>query len=189
MLLMLKEQHVRTQCLFTLVQLGYRADAGMVRLWGTALNMRAGQERYRPTFLACSLANKVIGGNLVETVQSGANPTLDATGVYDPRQGAEAMTLPCLWTYAFADGKKRGLILLNLDAGRALPVSVVFDGTVTGSTAHAWILTADKITANNEYEAGEPQVSVKESDLPGFRSGAALTLPPYSMQVITWEVQ
>jgi len=189
MLLMLKEHHLRTQCLFSLVQHGYRAQSGIVRLWGTALNMRKGHERYRPTFLACSLANKVMGGDLVETVQSGANPTFEATGVYDRRQGVETLTLPCLWSYAFVDGKRRGLILLNLDVTRPLSVAVQFDGTVAGNQARAWLLTAPDITANNEFEVAEPQVTVQETAVPGFKSGATATLPPHSMQVLAWEVQ
>jgi len=68
MLLMMREHKLRTQCLFSLIQHKYRAHGiGDVYLWGTALNMRKGHERYRPTFLACMLANKVIGGDMVET--------------------------------------------------------------------------------------------------------------------------
>ncbi len=189
MLLMLKDQHVRTQCLFSLIQFGYRADAGVVRLWGTALNMRAGHQRYRPTFLACMLANKAIGGDLVETVQGGANPTFTATGIYDRSNQPQSMTLPCLWTYAFSDGKRRGLILLNLDTERALPVSVQFDGAAAGAGAHQWVLNADSIADNNEYESGDPQVRVTEADLPDFRPGAALNLPAHSMNVLAWEVE
>ena len=57
MLLMLKEHHLRTQALFSLVQHSYNAHGiGPVRLWGTALCMRKGMERYRPTFLGCAMA-------------------------------------------------------------------------------------------------------------------------------------
>ncbi len=188
MLLMLKDQHVRTQCLFSLIQFGYKADAGVVRLWGTALNMRSGHERYRPTFLACMLANKVVGGDLMETVQGGADPTFTASGYYDNSGKVQSMTLPCLWTYAFNDGKRRGLILLNLDVEKPLPVTVQFDGAVAGG-AHQWTLNAPNITDNNEYESGDPQVKATEADMPDFRSGASLTLPAHSMTVVAWQAE
>lgn len=72
MLLMLKEHQLRTLALFSLVQHSYNAHGiGAVRLWGTALNMRQGNERYRPTFLACALANRVMGGRLATRLLNG----------------------------------------------------------------------------------------------------------------------
>ena len=189
MLTMLKEHNLRTQCLFSLLQHSYNAaGVGAVRLWGTALNMREGQVRYRPTFLACMLANRVMGGDLVETVHSGAVPTFDATGVFDRREGRATLTgLPSLQSYAFADGDRRGLVLINLDASLALPVAVQFAGAVEGP-AQSWLLTGDTITANNEFEEPEPQVSVIEEELPGFASGTQVTVPPFSMRVLEWRV-
>ena len=122
MLLMLKDHHLRTQCLFSLVQHGYNAHGvGEVRLWGTALCMRKGHERYRPTFLACATANRVIGGDLVATQHEGANPTFSAQGVFSS-QGVETLEdIPVIWSYAFQDGERRGLILINLDTSNRIP--------------------------------------------------------------------
>ncbi|MEJ2705941.1 MAG: hypothetical protein P8Z79_26165, partial [Sedimentisphaerales bacterium] len=130
MLLMMREHGLRTQCLFSLIQHGYRAAGiGEVRLWGTALNMRAGHERYRPTFLACMLANKVIGGDMVKTVHSKNEPTFDATGYFTSRDGVETVSdVPAIWTYGFAQGNKRGLILISLDVSTPRPVIVKFAG-------------------------------------------------------------
>ncbi|MFO8014420.1 MAG: hypothetical protein R6X20_14070, partial [Phycisphaerae bacterium] len=115
MLLMLKEHHLRTQALFSLVQHSYNAhNIGPVRLWGTALNMRKGHERYRPTFLACALANRVIGGDLVATDHSDGQPTFTGRGKFRWRGKVEDYgPLPVLWSYAFREGERRGLILLN----------------------------------------------------------------------------
>jgi len=190
MLLMLKEHGMRFQCLFALAQHSYRArGVGPVRLWGTALCMRKGKERYRPTFLACALANKVIGGDLVETAHSGADPKFSATGKFRWRKPAERIeNLPTIWSYAFADGKKRGLILVNLDTSESHPVVIRFAGEVANGAARSWLLTADEIAASNEYEAGEPQVTIKEERIAPFRSGTRLKLPPFSMTALRWVV-
>ena len=191
MLLMLKRHHLRTQALFSLVQHSYNArDIGPVRLWGTALCMRKGHERYRPTFLACAMANKVMGGNLVETVHAGAEPTFTAEGIFNKRLGIEKMEgIPVLWSYAFAEGKRRGLILLNIDTSKPHPVAVAFDGTVKDEKATRWSLTAPSIAASNEFEQPEPQVKLVESRIPNFASGHRLILPPHSACALAWEVR
>ena len=191
MLLMLKRHHLRTQALFSLVQHSYNArDIGPVRLWGTALCMRKGHERYRPTFLACAMANKVMGGNLVETVHAGAEPTFTGEGLFRGRGQIETYgPLPVLWSYAFAEGRRRGLVLLNIDTSRAHPVAVAFEGTVRGRKATRWLLTAPRITANNEFEQAEPQVKLVEDEVAGFASGHRLTLPAHSAMALEWEVR
>jgi len=193
MLLMMKEHHLRTQCLFALAQHGYRAKSGVVRLWGTALCMRKGHERYRPTFLACATANRVIAGDLIETSHAGADPTFDVTGIFYKawRKPAVPETLrdvPAIWSYAFADGNKRGLILINLDTSKQQNVAVEFAGEVEGNVAKSWLLTADKITANNEYEVGEPQVRAAEEKVADFASESQVTLPPFSVRTLAWTV-
>jgi len=191
MLLMLREQQARAQCLFSLAQHHYNAqNVGPVRLWGTALNMRRGHERYRPTFLACALANKVLGGDLVETTLSGDVPTFAATGVFEgakERQTVEG--LPALWSYAFRDGERRGLILVNLDTAEAHAVTLRFAGGAAGGTATAWRLQADSVTASNEDENPTAQVEAVEETLTGFGSGAEVVLQPCSMVAAGWEAE
>ena len=191
MLLMLKDHGLRAQCLFALAQHSYKArGVGPVRLWGTALCMRKGRERYRPTFLACAAANHVLGGDLVETVHAGADPAFAATGVFSRRKGVQTIEgIPTLWSYAFADGRTRGLILISLDTSQARPVELKFDGEADGGRARSWLLAADSITANNEYEAGAPQVTVREEAVEHFRSGHRLSLPPHSMRVLRWTLK
>lgn len=193
MLVLLKEHHARTQCLFSLIQHGYRAPSGVVRLWGTALCMRKGHERYRPTFLACEAVNKVIGGDLVETVQTGANPTFSARGFfYHPwKQPAKVETLSDISTiqsYGFSAGRERGLVLFNLDTTKPHRVVVRFAGKSSGA-AHMWRLAADHLTANNEFEVGAPQVVLREHTVGGFASGHELVLPAHSLTAIRWSVR
>jgi alpha-L-arabinofuranosidase len=130
----------------------------------------------------------VIEGNLVETVHEGANPTFVGEGVFSRRRGVEKYEAPVLWSYAFEDGKSRGLILVNLDTQQPRPVEVHFEGKVT-SPAQSWVLTADQITASNEFEQPAPQVQVRESELAGFQSGSRVTVPPFSMIAIRWQLR
>jgi hypothetical protein len=189
MLLMLKDHHLRTQCLFSLVQHGYNAhNVGEVRLWGTALCMRKGHERYRPTFLACATANRVIGGDLVATQSEGASPTFSARGVFSS-QGVETIeNIPVIWSYAFQDDKRRGLILINLDTSQRHGVSIEFDGQVEGDQAHAWLLAAEEITDKNEFEEPSPNVAVRDALITNFQSGYTFSLRPHSMTALTWAV-
>ena len=191
MLLMLKEHHLRAQCLFSLVQHSYNAHGiGAVRLWGTALCLRAGHERFRPTFLACATVNRVIGGNLVETVHSGPEPTFDATGVFSKREGVQTLEdIPVIFSYAFADGRRRGLILVSLDTATPRPIEVQFGGNAARNKAETWLLTAKAITDNNEFESPQPQVRVIEQTIDDFRSGWRGTLPPFAMFALAWETE
>jgi len=191
MLLMLKRHHLRTQALFSLVQHSYNAHGiGPVRLWGTALNMRKGHERYRPTFLACALANRVMGGDLLQTVHSGGEPTFTGRGVFRWRGKVEEYgPLPVLWSYAFREGDRRGLVVLNIDVADAHPVAVAFDGKVKGGTAKRWRLTADSITAGNEFEQPEPQVELAEDTVADFAPGRRFSLPAHSAMALEWRVE
>jgi len=187
MLLELKAHKIRSQCFFILIKFAFRSrDMGMVRLWGGALNMRKGKERYRPTFLACALANKVIGGDLVETVHSGADPEI----IMPERQGRDdGYKYRAVSSYAFREGKRRGLILMNLHTSEAQPVQIEFPGNVRDASARSWLLTSEKITDNNEYESGEAKVKIREERIAPFASGVRLTLPPFSMRGLVWEEQ
>lgn len=187
MLLMLKHHHLRTQCLFSLVQHGYNAhNIGEVRLWGTALCMRKGHERYRPTFLACATANRVIGGDLIATKHEGANPTFSARGVFSSKGVESIEDLPVIWSYAFREEDRLGLVLVNLDTSQPHRVSVEFDGRVKSKQAQAWQLAAKTISDSNEFEETTPKVAVRDASISGFQSGYELSLPPHSLTAMTW---
>ncbi|MFC1633863.1 hypothetical protein ACFL5Z_03410 [Planctomycetota bacterium] len=191
MLMMMREHGLRTQCLFSLIQHGYRAAGiGEVRLWGTALNMRAGHERYRPTFLACMLANEVIGGDLVKTIHSKNEPTFDTTGYFTSKGDVETISdIPVIWSYGFAQDKKRGLILISLDVTTPRSIIVRFAGNAVQGKATSWTLAAETITANNEFEVEQPQVEITTDVLNKFSSGSRVVLAPHSMKVLSWEVE
>jgi hypothetical protein len=191
MLVNLKEHGARTQCLFSLVQHSYNAkDIGAVRLWGTALNMRQGQERYRPTFLACALCNRAIRGNLVATRHTGVDPTFEATGIFSKSKGMETTRgWPTILSYGFAESQRRGLIIVNLDTTTDRPVSVTFQGNVRPGTATSYLLSAENIADNNEFETPEPKVKVTEQKMETFSSGERIIMPRHSMRALVWELQ
>jgi hypothetical protein len=96
--------------------------------------------------------------------------------------------LPAIWTYAMRDGRRRAIILVNLDTKQAHPVRLEFDGGTKGA-AHQVQLAAESLTANNEpdWNPGKSPVELRESDFANFRSGQLLTLPPHSMTTLHWE--
>ena len=179
MLLMLQEQKVRVQNAFTLTQLSY----GKVRLWGITVSMKLGEERYRPTFLAEMLINRVLSGDLVAVAKSGADPKWTCTAVYDKNKPFD---VPYIQAYATRDGRTRGLIVFNLHRASELPARVALPGPVKAGSGVRWSLTADRIDASNEPEH-EPQVGIAEDRPADFVSGAVLKLRPFSMSVLRWE--
>ncbi len=193
MLLMLRECGMREQCFFTFQQVFYDAPGvGRVRLWGANLSQRPGELRYRPTGLALAAMNRVLGGDMVATKHTGANPVFEATGkLPGAAQKGEAITVehPVLWSYAFADGKRRAAILVNLDTQSPHPVALKFSGKPVAGSAKRWRLSAKHITDTNEFEAGEPQVALVEEPLPAFAAGSPMELAPFSLQAIEWEVE
>jgi hypothetical protein len=194
MLQQLKKYHIRTQAFFNLSQFSfnmafYGYENFPVRLWGAGLNFRQGYERFRPTWLANEVVNQVLGGNLLETIHTGADPTYAVTGSF--KYNAEPETkdgFPEILSYAFAKGKKRGLILYNLSTTMPHTVSLDLDQNhePVDATAESWLLTADSIAANNEPENEIPQVQVATTTLDNFRTGTQITLPRHSLQVISW---
>jgi hypothetical protein len=151
--------------------------------------MRRGHERYRPTFLACMLANKVIGGNMVRSVHAEDEPTFEARGYFTKSDIETVADIPVIWSYGFADGTRRGLILISLDVSKAREVVVRFAGEVADGSTAFWALTGERISSSNEFEVGKTQVVVKDDLVRQFRSGSKVELAPHSMLVLSWQVE
>ncbi len=191
MLTLLHDYGIRTQNFFTYTQKEYNAaGVGNVRLWGAALSQKNGSERVRPTWLALEIANKAVSGNMLETVGSGANPVFSSEGATFPgfKKGEKRkLEYQKIWSYAFADGKIRSLIVINLDTAKPQKIQVKFSGDAVN--ARSWTLTAESISANNEFETGNPQVSIAEGEARDFRNGSTITMPPFSMKAFKWELR
>jgi hypothetical protein len=181
MLAMLKDYGVRSQCFFT-----FEGNYHEVRLWGSVLNMKKGEERFRPNGLALRLVNGAIGGDLIETAQADT-PAVSVTGYFPGPKSKEATTVenPVITSYAFKDGKKNSLILANMDLLRAHTVAIRFPGGFTG-TAKSETLAPDNLIDTNEPELTGPKVVLKESEIKDFKSGITLVLKPASIQSIVW---
>lgn len=207
----MKQFGVRTAEQFNLYQFDFSPGGSFgddfegkkVRLWGTVLNNRIGQQRYRPIALAIRVANEVIGGDLVETIQEGANPTYSVAGRWKDTRGEKMpegkriaskeeptqKTNPAVWSYAFKEGKRRGLILMNLNGKDTQMVNVVFEGKASSKGAQTWELSNPDLYASNEPELKDPQVSVKTGSIPGFASGKQVQLAPFSVMSMEWELE
>jgi len=184
MMMMLEKQNVRVQNLFSLLQFEYKYGAGNVRLWGTALSMKTGSERYRPTFQTVSLLNQVLTGDLVKVTKSGTDPKWTCSADYGSKN--KPFDVPYLQVYATKDDEKRGFVIFNLHRTDSLPFIMNFTGGVQPGSVKKWTLSADKIDANNEPDHDE-QVKIVEETLEKFASGNTITIKPFSMVVIRWE--
>ena len=187
MLLMMRDDNVTYQAMFTLSGYinGFSNDKGGgsdVPIWGTVVDMGGATNASRPQLLAEQLANTAIGGSLLATVQTGANPTWDENSkndIYDPIviKGAHY-----LQTFAFTNGTQNSLILFNLSRTSALPVT--FSGVnAPYGTVQVGLLTSANLTDNNE--SGQ-KIAIANSTLHNFDPSATTSLPPYSMTVYTW---
>ena len=180
MLSMVKLHHVRTQCFFTFMGQYYQT-----RLWGGVICTRRGSQRYRPTWLGLMLANKVLGGDLIETAHTGKDPKFTAVGKPGRKWAKVAeQQFPCLYSYAFRQQDKRGLVLVNLDLTGPQTVELRFPEDAAGA-ARTWLLNGPTFRANNEPEH-EAQVHITEGTIADFRSGQSVTLPPCAAMAIEW---
>lgn len=187
MLLMLRDLGVTEQSLFALP--GHHAvfsntsNASLATtspIWGGVLDM-GNTLRKRPNLTALALANTAILPKLWATSQTGANPTWNqAKSANDNIQLANAHYIQ---SFAFTDGTKGSLILLNLHRSTALPVTLTGVRSPSG-TINVATLTSAAITDNNEDAS---RVAVSESTT-SLQTGQVISLPPYSMTVLRWTV-
>jgi hypothetical protein len=181
MLLMLRDLGITTQNFFALPEFsnGFTNPSGekeTMPLWGAVVDMGgATNNRRRPTFLALQLLNQALFSTELATEISGLNPTWS-----QPLSANDKIALDHaheLQTFAFAEGNRRSLILLNLSRTQSLPVRFAGAEAPTGSVTQT-ILTAPHITDSNEL-----QDLVEPHSTP---YSAAETLPPHSLTVVTW---
>jgi hypothetical protein len=131
-----------------------------------------------PEFLTQALANTVIGGNMLQTVQSGANPTW----TQPITAGVQLKGGNLLQSFAFDNGTSRSVVVINLSQTASLPVT--FSGAdAPAGTVQMTQITSPDITDNNETA---DVVAPATQTLSGFNATNALSLPPFSMTVLSW---
>lgn len=203
MLILLKHWGARNQQNFNFSQETFSPGGGFgnlperIRGWGGIIGMGGDRQRYRPRFLALAAVNRVIGGDLVETVHGGADPKFSVTNRfgagYGPSRNPVEMTVADvarIHSYGFAEGERRGLILVSNDPREAQSVQVNFDGAVQGGKARVWTVESPGIEDTNEFDWSPDGPSVKLVELEiDFRSGQELQLPPATLLAIEWTVQ
>ena len=170
---------VQYQNAFSLPQFDYkRSDGSLVRLWGTVVDMGTTNRR-RPQFLTEQMANSVIGGTMLQTVQTGANPTWNQPLSSDNvvLNGAHY-----LQSFAFLNGNTASAVIFNLNQTASLPVTFSGVNAPSGSVQMSQ-LTSVNITDNNETAN---TVQTTTQTLSGFSPATGISVPPFSMTVLTW---
>jgi hypothetical protein len=187
MLLMLRDSGAVNQALFCLPEYAngfnntdHPEAHELVKLWGAVVDMGGQTNRVRPSFLAEQLANEAILGHMLETSQSGSNPTWD-----QPKSVNGDVQLSgahFIQSFAFTDGGHSSLVVFNLSRNSNLPV--IFSGpNAPHGTIQVSRLISDHITDSNE---SAQTVSIKMDTLQNFNPAAPYSLPPYSMTVLSW---
>jgi len=169
---------VQYQNAFSLPQYEYRrSDQSLVRLWGLVVDMGTTNRR-RPQFLTQALANSVIGGSMLQTTQAGTNPTWNQPLSSDSVQLTGAHYLQ---SFAFLNNGVVSVVVFNLHQTSALPVIFSGPNAPTGTVQMSQITSAN-ITDNNEFA---DNVKVATKTLSGFNPATGISLPPFSMTVLT----
>ena len=170
---------VKVQNAFSLPEFDVNGGMGLVKLWGIVVDMGTTNRR-RPQFLTQALANTVIGGNMLQAVQSGSNPTWNQPLSSDSVQLNGAHYLQ---SFAFLNNGTSSVIVFNLNQTTALPV------TFSGADAPSGTVTMSQITSANVTDNNETSLVVQPATqtLSGFNPATGLTLPPFSMTVLSWD--
>lgn len=185
MLLMMRDNGITVQNLFALPEYanGYTntsGGGGVTPLWGSVVDMGGQTNLCRPQFLAETLANSAITGDLLETIQTGANPTWN-----QPTNNNTKVATPnahYLQSFAFSDGTNHSVIVFNLHRSSALPV------TFSGANAPKGNVQMARLTSTNLTDTNEQKnvVAPTTAQISNFDPSVATSLPPFSMTVFTW---
>jgi alpha-L-arabinofuranosidase len=184
LLLAQRDLGVNNQNLFSLA--GYHngfggalpTSATVTPVWGSVVDMGGASNLQRPNFLAEQLANSAILPKLLSTSQTGANPTWN-----QPLSTNDNVALPnahYIQSVAYTDGTTLNVIAFNLSRTTALPITFAGLNAPTGA-ATIRTLTSAAITDNNE--AGDVVDITSTSQT--LKAGSTITLPPFSMTVIS----
>ena len=188
MLLMLRDQGITTQALFCLPEFrnNFTNTAGgeqeTMPLWGAVLDMGGATNRKRPTYLALQAINQALLANMLQTTLSGFNPMWDQPASKNDK--VELRGAHELQTFAFADGERRSLIMLNLSRTQTRTVQLAAGNAPIGFVEKTVLAPAHLSDGNELAETVRPAVTT----LPASRAAGPLSLPPGSMTVLRWQV-
>jgi hypothetical protein len=179
MLVYLREFGVREQCAFSTLQYSFdMSNRNYVRLWGLLRDIAA-TGRKRPTWLGLELVNRVIGGDMVETLQSGSIPMR----AQPPLNGVEReITIPLIESFAFRDGDQWGLILFNLGLDKSETVEIRLPEDPAGNV-QVFRIAPGSLSDDNEDST---TVTIEPVVTESFGNPAEIELPPHSITGLTW---
>jgi hypothetical protein len=153
-------------------------NGNVTGLYGTVMDMGPTNIR-RPSFLAEALANTAIQGDMLQTQQTGANPTYNEPLSSDNVQYNGVHEIQ---SFAFAQGQNHSLVLFNLNQTTPLPVTFTGPNAPTG-TVQVGLLNSANITDNNETA---DVVQTTTNSLSSFNPATPYMLPAHSMTVLSW---
>jgi alpha-L-arabinofuranosidase len=155
-----------------------RRDGKSALMWGAFRDIGV-TGRKRPQFYSAQMINDVSSGSLVQTTHSGDNPTWNQ----GPMNNIEYYGAHYLQSFAFSDGNRRALVLFNFHRTDALEVNFA------GVNAPHGVVTVKLLTSSSPRITNEDaeNLSVATSVLTGVDPAANMSLPPYSMTVLSWE--
>jgi len=179
MLIMLRDEKIRDQLIFSLAGYRYEINDGTGRtvpLWAITRDIGI-NDRKRPQYLATKLINDVIGGDMLQTTQSGDDPHWNQPLT----NRVQLDNVAYVQSFAFSNGSRRALVIFNLHRSSALDV------TVGGPNAPSGSVTLKRMSAANITDTNESadNVTVTTQSLANFGAASMLTLPPFSMTVIS----
>jgi hypothetical protein len=127
-------------------------------------------------FLTEALANGVIRGTMLQTVQTGANPS------WSQMLNGETVQAHALQSFAFAEGGKVSLVVFNLSRTAELPV------TFSGRYAPAGDVQMTQIAPRGITDSNESGAELQPSmqTLSASDISGGLSLPPFSMTLLRW---
>jgi alpha-L-arabinofuranosidase len=184
MLLMLRDLGITNQCLFALPEYVNNFSAPgpkrMIPLWGAVVDMGGPTNLRRPQFLAEQLANQAILRTMLTTHIAGPAHTWDQP--QSPNDKIKLDHAHMIQTFAFAEGTRHSLILLNLSRKETIPVLFAGPNKPVNHVEESR-LTASNIADSNEQEQ---KVAIHHQRLEDFNPDDPYRLPPFSMTVLTW---
>ncbi len=185
MLLMLRDLGIMTQCLFSLPEYVNNFTAPgpkrMIPLWGAVVDMGGATNLRRPQFITEQLANEAILPTMLATHISGPDHTWNQPLSQNDKVKLDHAQL--IQSFAFTEGSRHSLILLNLSRTESIPVT--FAGVNKPSNAvEESRVTAASISDSNE---STQMVSIHHQHLSAFQSNTSYELPPFSMTVLRWD--
>ena len=120
---------------------------------------------------------------MVETVVEGGGPMWDQP--LSANDGVALSGAHLLQSFAFAEGDRRSLIVLNLSRTVSLPVTFAGPNAPRGVVVET-VLTSAQIEDSNELAA---VVAPRTVAVARFDAGAVHPLPPFSVTTYTWKVR